>query len=408
MNIVLYFLRHFFTAVRFGEAGVHVEKGIFLRRVSDLPYSVLTKIIVKRSLLLRLVGGKHVTLYALSGKTDFYLQKDEALPFLPENAGTALRPTALSVIFGAFVDTRALSGVVVFAALLYRIGRFFGSGYYEMIISALSDTAEGITSVLSALHIAVPKFAAVTAAFVIFAWLFAFAKKLVGTARFRVSQSCGFLTVKSGIVTLYENTLVLKNLDSVNSCQTLTTTALGLSVTYCRNVMILPAANRAKADKFIRAMCKIPTDGLSEYKAKPPVKALFGHCAAPFWFMAGFALVAAAAYYAEFSGAVRSSVLIRSLALTGAAVSLWYIAAFGVFMFRSGLSSGENAVRIAARRGTRLYVSTVPCAKITSFSVSQNPFQRRSGLSNVTIFRFGKGKSHLRAVPYPSVCEAGF
>ena len=61
-----------------------------------------------------------------AGGVSFYMKAVEHIPFLPENDGAYIRAKPFQSVVGAFVDTRALSGVITFGLFLNRIGSVFG------------------------------------------------------------------------------------------------------------------------------------------------------------------------------------------------------------------------------------------------------------------------------------------
>ena len=374
-----------------------LEKGLFLRRRAVVPLKAITRTEIRRSVLLRMIYGKEIIVETLSGKISFYLKKNEELPFLPKNRGRIIRPDRFSVLFGAFVDTRALSGVLMFSFTVYRIGKIFGSSYIEQIISAISDTAAELTRVLELLHIAVPRAAAVIAVFVLTAWGFAFLVKLLGMADFRVSSHSGCITVKRGLITLYESVVVLNNLDAVISCDTVSTLAARKAPLYARGTMIFPPADKAISRRIVGALCGFPRE--EPHEIRPPLKALFGHCALPLGWLSGFSAALILTKIALHFELIPSAELLKALLWYGFSASLWAVFACGLYWKFSGISEGEDFLKITARNGYRLYGGYIPKRMTVLETVSQNPFQSRSGLCDRTVTLYGKRKFRLRNIP---------
>lgn len=397
MNIIFYYLlRRFFVRLRFEREYIILEKGLILRRRAVVPITSITRTEIRRSPLLRLIYAKKITVETLSGKISFYLKKNEELPFLPKNRGHVIRPDRFSVFFGAFADTRALSGVVVFSLTVYRIGQFFGGNHIDRVISAISDTAEELTRTLELLHIAVPRAAAVLTVFVLTAWGFAFVMKLLGMASFRVSSRSGCITVKRGLITLYETVVVLNNLDAVISCNTVSTLAARKAPLYARGEMIFPPVGEEISRRLIGSLCGFPPENAPE--TKPPLKALFGHCALPLGWAGGFAAAIILAEFALHFDFILSAELLKALLWCGLAVSLWAVFVCGLYWRFSGISEGKELLKISARKGYRLYEGYIPKRAAVLETISQNPFQRRSGLCDRTVTLYGKRKFRLRNI----------
>ncbi|MBD5130182.1 MAG: PH domain-containing protein [Ruminococcaceae bacterium] len=374
MNLLLYyFLRKLFVKLYFTEKYIYLKKGVILRRLSVIPLDRVVRVTSERSLIMRIFGAKKMIVFTVSGNVTFYLRKSEDLPFLPEIRSVPVRPRFSEVIFGAFADTRALGGMALLAAFLRRISAIFGGEYFDRVMYALSETAETLSDALSLLHIAVPGIAALLAVFVLAAWSLAFARKLLRLANLRAARHGSLLRVQSGVITLYDHTLVLNS--AAVTVSPLSAILAKRAPVYLRGVMIHPAARRAKSAKMIRALCGIPVDGAP--KLKPPRSSFLGFCAAPLWWTVGFAAMLALVYISD---GLRYAMLLKTALYSGLMISLYAVAVSLVCMSRSGLTVGERTVKLSMRRGLRLYAYSVPKVTLAEETISQSVFQRRSGL----------------------------
>lgn len=407
MNVLLYYvLRRFFAAIRFEKDLVHIEKGFFIRRVSEIPISRLTKITVRRTPLLRLLRGKRITLDTYGGSVSFYLKKDEPTPYLPKAAGIPITPTRLSALFGAFVDTRALSGAAAFSVTVSRIGSVLGSEYYDEIMNAIAGAADELHSTLKTFNIAIPRIAAMIAVFVLAAWVFAFIRRAAEQRGFCLRADRKYLTVERGLLTLYEYTLVLDDLNAVVSCDTVTTLFFGASPIYCRGAMVFPPVRKETAERLTRLILGCRPD-TAKTSVKPPPRALFGHCAAPLGWLGGFSAGLALAFFAREYGYVNDLPLLRSVLWCGAAISAWCVFVGAVYMFRSELILGERLAAVRARRTARLYTVTFSVGTARERTVMQTPFQKRSGLCDLGVCLMGKLRAKLRQIPLRALREIG-
>lgn len=377
MNFILYcVLRKFFVRLEFTESEIILEKGLVARRKCVLPLKSIVRVSTERPLVLRIFAAKRVTLHAVRGKITFYLRKGESLPFLPEIRSAAIKPRFGEILFGAFADTRALGGIALLAAFLRRVSSIFGGEYFEGLISS---TADALANALSALHIAVPRIAAVLAVLVSAAWLFAFARKLLRLARFRAARRGDLLRVQSGILTLYDNVLVLNSAAAV-SVSPLSAMLAKRAPVYLRGVMIHPAAPSGETARVIRTLCGIPAADAE--RCEPPPSAFLGFCAAPLWWTVGLSAALAVVYLSE---SLRSAMLLKTILYCGLIVSLYAVAVGLACMKLSGLAVGERTVRLSMRRGLRSYTYSVPRGAVAGETLSQSLFQRRSGLCHVRL-----------------------
>lgn len=394
MNLLLYyFLRRFFVKLKITEKYIYYKKGLILRRFSVIPLENIVRVSAERSLILRIFGAKKITVFTVRGKISFYLHKSEPLKFLPEIHSVSLKPRFSEIVFGAFADTRALGGIALLSAVLRRLSRLFGGEYFDGVMNAISDTAESLTNVLSAMHIAIPKIAAVLAVFVLAAWSLAFARKLLRLANFRSSLCGGLLRVRSGVITLYEHTLVLNSAAPVIASP-LSAILLKRAPIYLRNVMIYPTVSNAKAEKLLRTLCGIAAENAP--RIKPPKPAFFGLCAVPFWWAVGFSVLLAFVY---FSGTLRSAMLLKTALYCGLIVSLYCIAVSLVCMSRSGIAFGKSVIRFSTRRGLRLFEYSVPRLAIAENTVSQSVFQRQTELCNIRVITLERLRITARQLP---------
>ncbi len=377
-----------------------VSKGLLLRRRYEIPVSAVTKTEIRRTVILRIFRGKRVEISTLSGGVWFYMRSCERLPFLPGYDGAGVKASPLQAVAGAFVDTRALSGVISFWLMLNRIGSVFGDRSFGRIMFLLLGAAEEAAKLMAALHIAVPEVTAFIGVFIAAAWLFVFLRKAAGMLRFRLSCESGYITVRRGVFTLYECRLVRNNLTGAVRCDTLTTLLLKSAPLYAHDVMIFPPVSRRTADRIIEGLCGITPP---KPQVRPPYSALFGHCALPLGWLGAFV----GALVLTFISGTDAAGLVRSVLWSGAAISLWFAGAYIVYMRLSWAAHGGGFTGLAFRRGARLYTAAFPDGKITMTVTGRNIFQRFSGMCDITLAAAGRKRCKLRNVPYKSVCRLG-
>ncbi len=395
MDFLLYYvLRRFFVKVEFLPRGIYLRRGLIIRRESFVPLDTLTLVEVKRTLLMRAFSAKKVTVRTLAGSASFFLQKDEPLSFLPPKARHGIAPKRTAVLLGAFLDTRALSGVVFFSGTLSRISRILGSEYYDRVMSVITDAADELAKTLYTAHIVIPRITAVIAVFTLAAWFLAFLRKLTELMRFRVSAGKSSLTITRGIVTLYEQTLVLNNLNSVYSESSVTSLLLGRAPLFSRGIMLFPPTDEATRRRILRRFFRISPAG--EVLLAPQRSAFIGHCGAPL--MCGVAMFAALALFRPLKPAQALAHLpvIRSLLWCGAAVCLWLVFSFALYMRRSFLRAGENALIISARKGSRLRTEFIPRGQLDTFQNNVSLFQRKNRRRDICLIAKQGGAIKLR------------
>lgn len=395
MNLLLYYvLRKLFVKLRFSDDEVSLEKGLIIKRVSVMPLSSVVKMTSRQTLTMRLFRAKEITLSSLGGELVFWLRRNEHLPFLPESRSETVRPRFRDAVFGAFIDTRALSGLFLFTAVLRKFNTIFGSEYFDRLITALKITADELERILGFFRVTVPRILITLAVFALGAWTFAFVRKLLRLCSFSVSRSRGLIFVSSGVITLYEHALVLNSATGTSaaiSCDTVSTLITKRAPLYFRGVMIYPCVKRGELAKTLKDLCGIT---LPKNRLASPKRAFFGHIAAPLFWFGVFAVLIVLAYRSGYS-----VMLLKTVLYSGAIVKLYTVILYLFYSARSGIARHGNITAVTARRGLRLYTAVFSRDTVKQSAVSQNIFQKRSGLCNATLRLLERRKFTLRQIP---------
>lgn len=381
MNFILYFvLRKFFVDLDFSDEKITLTKGIFFQRVHDIPIGSVVRITCKRSLFLRIFRAKEIELFTRNGKFKFFLHRDEQVPVFPKLPAHFIKPRFREIAFGSFIDVRAFGAIALFAAVMRRIGTIFGGKYLDGILALLDTAAVSVEQAFSAMRVYIPRVAAALAVFALAAWVFAYLRRLDALARFRVGRRGGMIVVTSGLFTLYEHMLVPNSAATV-ICDSPVSLVSKHAPVYLRGVMIYPCADRSVCIRLARILGG-ERIGRKNAIACPPKKALFGYCAAPLWWSAGFAAALTFVYIADFPYSV---MLLKTALYCGLFVNLYTAAVYLYYMKYSGITIDRGVCLIAARRSMRLYTAVFSENSVTAGTVSQSVFQRRAGLCNFKI-----------------------
>lgn len=402
MNFILYFvLRRFFVRLDHSDEKLTLTKGLFLKRIHVIPLSSVVRITCKQSLLQRLFRAKQIELFTRNGSFKFFLRRDEPVPAFHEPPAHFIKPRFREVVFGAFIDVRALGAIALFAAVMRRIGTIFGGRYLDGILALLDNAAVNVERAFAAMRVYVPRVAAVLAVFALSAWVFAFLRRLDALARFRVGRSGGqseaSVVVTSGFFTLYE-TMLVPNSAATVVCDSPVSLLLKHAPVYLRGAMIYPCADRAACFKLARILCGERVG--KRQIAHPPKKALFGYCAAPLWQSAGFAAALALVYAADLPYSV---MLLKTALYCGLIISLYTAAVYLYYMKYSGIAVDGGVCLIAARRFMRLYTAMLPASSVTARTVSQSVFQRCSGLCDFKISTDEPLSLKARLIPFDNI-----
>ena len=397
MKIILfYILRKFFVKLEVKGNLIILEKRLFIRKITLLNTADIVRAQTRRTPILRILKAKEVTLFTQHGKIEFYLSESETPDFLPKRGNSCLKPRFPERIFGAFIDTRALTGIAVFALTLRKIGVIFGGSYFDGIIRALFTTAESVTKALSIAHIVLPRTAVFLGIFALVAWLFAFFRKILALSGFELSPRNGAVYVKSGLITLYENLLVL-NTAAVVSRTTLFSLITKRSPMYCRGVMVFPCASGKVRGKILRSFFGIRTR--SARSVKSPSRAVFGHCLLPMWLFIGFSAMLALLFVTGYG----SALITRTVLTAGILISAYLFLLFFLYMRSAESAFSEDYLVISTRKSAALYTAFFPAHLISGAALSQTVFQQLSGLCTVKISLTEHRNCTARLIPESSL-----
>jgi len=412
MKLIFFFiLRRFFVKLRVESEFVVLEKTLFVTVKTVLYRDKIVRVQTRRTPIMRVLGAKEVTLFTQGGKMRFYLRGNEKCDLLPKRGKTVIKPRVREVIFGAFIDARALAGITFFAVTVNKIGKILGENYLDGVIRALFTTAESVTEALAIAHIVIPKAAVFIGITALTAWFLGFLRKLIALSGFEVSKTSGAVVVQSGFVTLYENVLVLNS--AAISRETFISVLTARKTLYCRKVMVLPCADSRRCERFLRSYF-----GMS-ISHKPPIKspnrAFFGHCAAPIWAFAIFSALLALLFISG-NG---SALLLRSVLAAGVLISAYLVALYALYMKRENHFFSTDFTAISCKKAAALYTAYIPCGLspktvnservfapcgyAVSSVLSQSAFQQLSGLCDLKITLPERSSFRARLVPFADI-----
>lgn len=394
MNFLLYYLlRRLFVKISLSSKQISLEKGLLIKRFSIMPRESVVRVTVRRTLLMRAFGAKEISVFSLSGTLKFYLKKSDRLPFLTNPAEALIKPRFRETAFGAFIDTRALGGVFVFAAVLRRLSPILGGEYIRELLAVFAKTAAELEKALLFFKVAVPRIALTLGVFALGAWAFAFIKKLLRFSGFRVSKAGELIIVNSGALTLYEQVLVPNSAAAVY-CDTITCIAARRAPLYLRGVMLLPCVERRELEKTLKAFCGL---SVPQSKVTSPPSAFLGHIAVPLTWAGAFAALLFFSYQGE-----HSVLLLKTALCVGMIVSLYAALLYLLYMYRSFSAADERFTAISSRRGLRLYTAVFPNSAVTEGEFRQSVLQRRRGLCGCKLSLVERRSFTARQIPCSS------
>lgn len=396
MKIILfYILRKFFVNLEISCASIVLETRFIIRKKSEILRRDVVRVQIRRTPVLRLLGAKEITVFTQGAKFMFFLSEKESFDLIKIPVKAALKPRFFERLFGAFIDTRALAGILLFVFTLRKIGKIFGGNYLDSVLRAIFTTAESLSKALEIAHIVLPRTAVFLAVFAIAAWLFSFIEKAVSLSRFELRADNSAVFVKSGLITLYENLLV-RNTAAVVARTTLFSMITKRSPLYYRGVLVFPCADKSACRRILHTFFKIEMPRAPAVRS--PRRAVFGHCAIPLWLFFGFS----AALFALLLSGNGSALIIRTALTAGIIISAYLFLLFFLYMKRAAFSFSEETFVISSRKSTALYTAFFPSSLVVGEVRMYSIFQKMSGLCNLKLLLIEKRHFTARLVPIKS------
>lgn len=372
MNLIFFcILRRFFVKLRVESEIIVLEKTLFITVKTVLRRDKIVRVQTRRTPIMRVLHAKEVTLFTERGETRFFLGENERSEILPKRGEKSIKPPFREVLFGAFIDARALAGITFFAVTLNKIGKILGETYLDGVIRALFTTAESVTEALAIAHIVLPRAAVFVGISALAAWFLGFLRKLLALFGFELSAGNGAVVVRSGFVTLYENALVRNS--AVISRETFVSMLTSRKTLYCRKVMIAPCLDSRRSERLLHSFFGMSISHKPTVKSPP--RAFFGHCAVPIWSFAIFSALLALLFLSG-NG---SALLLRSILGAGVLISGYLVVLYAMYFKRESHIFSRNFTAISCKKAAALYTAFIPC-EIPFSRISQERLAAPRGL----------------------------
>ena len=284
------------------------------------------------------------------------------------------------IIISAFAGTDTLSGIILFAAAVNKAGKILGEEY---VYGALNNINR-----FHLFFIAEPLLAAVSS-FIILATAFAVIYRLVRNYGFSVSAGSKTASVSGGAVIKRKDYVFLKNVSFLQTessflqrCINCITVKLKFDLKpKVRSLTLVPAMERKDLKKLLSVFTEYSENGSQCIELKPRQTAVFGFSLLPCAVLFPTVLILLAV------NLLCSGFEVLTVFLLGAVFLelLWLMFRLELPKRVGAVLCGETVVIKTSKRLT-IYESILARNKITAVTVSQNPFQKISGMCAVSFY----------------------
>ncbi len=414
-NLLFTLIVIFWCFLEYRCIGYHVDdrslseqRGIIVKHIRTIPYKCIHSLTIKHTLFASLFGATKLNLDTPAGKKtkpdiSFTLSKKElnkavSTIFPEEHRKLIYHASPLRIILMSASWSNSVSGLLLAAPFINKIGSILGEEFSEKIYSTVDFSAQFIA-------VGVPPIAAGIAYALAAGWIIALLVQFFRYARFTVSQSGENTIISRGLLLQSERIINLENINAISVKQTLLMRILGLFSAYINIIglqkekgdrsMLVAAASYSELKKLVVDLIEISLNLKREII--PPKKALKSFCWLPLSLFLINILILIIFYTVN---GIRQ--LFLFLSLFSAPFFLWWMLLRIQAYKTSGLSLSSNKLTIRGYYHLSLIASIIPFDKIQFLSIHQNPFQRRSGLCNVRVYIFSERKEYftVKQLPY--------
>lgn len=401
--------------IRFRVRGglIWYEKGVFWKKRLHIPFRAVDHLTQRSSPAAFLCGAVWVGIETSSGSRR---RADAEILLSRRRAGRLFavlekkrhreqlyRPNFWQVGIMAASWSNGLSGLLVAAPFVQKAGQILG----EQASRLLYDTVDFRLYLVS---LGLPPVAAGIAWLLFFGWFFALLSQLFRYWRFAGWKQGFFLASRSGFFRTRRQMVRISHIYAVTARQTLFMAWSGLYTAYAHvagekkknaNRAVIAAAMGSRA-LFCRIRNAVAFRFPKSKKIRPPRQAATGYLLPV---MAPVATVSLLAIVLNLIGAPAT---ISFMMLPALLLLTWRIFVRIRSLRCAFFQPGEKFVLLRYDRGFSILTTLIPKEKIQTVRISQNPFQKRTGLCHVQISVYGEKAltCTVRQLNYQDVKEA--
>lgn len=394
----------------FGEEGLTLQRGLFLRRKLFLPLSSITTVSVVRPFFLRplrvatvhadtAAGGRGRAdisiLLSLADANLILAAREHALNPVAFTK-REYRPQSAYVAFLAACNASSAAGIAFLVTFISQTGRLLGDRFSEMIYG----TFERFTLLLA---FGVPPTAAALAYLILFGWLIAFLLNLLRYNNFRLQRQSGALRIHSGLFTLRRYCVAVRDINFLDLRTGVLTRLFGINTLVIHAVGygkrrddISTLALARKRDTEATISMIVPELPLSPRQLTPHWPSIFKFINDPFW---PCLLIPVAAYllgrffpdWSSFSSWMGFML----------SVPAWWLMIVRLMdFFTSGISCQGDIFTLRYSHFYKLHTVAIHRSRIAKVCLRQSLLQRGDDRCDVLVYSFAEGSTrhHIKNI----------
>lgn len=395
-------LRWWMTRYRCDERGLWLRCGVLFWRESFIPIENITTLALVDAFYLKPFGavklraetpagsGKRVdfalTVSGGEARRIFALRGGEnRVDYLPRS----YRPKWVYILTLSLITSNSFAGLLLTASFIRNLG--------EVVGAELSQRVAGTFGTLvRTLAFGIPPAAAGVAYLLLFGWLLAFAMNLFRHKDFEVRRDSDTLSIKGGIFTNREYSILVDRVSYVDIQQTVFTKILELQSVFIHAIgygkdkddilSVIPAASGEELRGSLSLL--LPEFVPTQRVLRPNPGAIFKFIGDPAW---PCVLIPLGSWllgeiYPDWRG---------FLWFLGGMLSIpayWFMAVRVLDFFSSGVSRAGEYFTLRYSSGFYLHTVIIPKEKITSIDLRQSILQRGDKKCDLLLFSYAEGR----------------
>ncbi len=382
-----------------------IRRGLLLRRHTRIPLCHITTLTVERPWHLRLLRAARVRVDTDAGsayRADRWLivSRRAATAFLstPTEKPTVLcHPPMTYTLLFSLLASNPLSGALLPATALYRIGQLLGEGVQRALLDNLEAAAALVTLI--------PRTAAMIALAVAAGWAVGVLRSLLRYLPFRVARYGNTLHVCTGSLTRRDHLCAVEAIHFIDYRQSLLTRLMRLHTVFIHCIgygkgnhamaVLLPACPVACSASMLQRL-------LPAYQPQPPTLrprrwAIWRYAYPPL--LAGALLLPAARALARLLPQWQE--LLTTLAIFAAIPCVWLLAVRIVDHRTAGATCADGCFTLRYARLFTFHTVAVPCDRVVATALRQSPFQRLTHSCDLMLYTHDEKRlcHRIKSVP---------
>ncbi len=383
-----------------------LQRGILLRRFTVIPLHRITTLTVERRLWLRPLGAVGITVDTEAGNhrlADVHLTvtRRQAALFTPDTVPAMLRPSTGRLWLLSVLASDSLSGILLLAALFYRIGVLLGEEVHRLVWDNLQAVTEGN---------AIPRTASLLGLILLGGWLITACRHLLQHLPFYVYRLEDTLVIITGFLSRRIHSCAVKAIHYTDIKQTLLSCLTGKRTIYIsctgygkdKNTLavLIPPASRAQASRELVALLPSPYRPVP-VSVQPTLSAWWRYTYLPLLGLLSVLLLSDRLAEWLPTWSERLSPLMGLAALPW----LWLLVIRWLAHRRAGIGYAKGRFTLCYFRRLTLHRVTVPIDHIALVRVRRSPFQRWRGRCDVLVYSYHEFRRphRIRHLPLTAV-----